>query len=68
MEVPVRGLAAILFSCLLGSEAEHHGSIFLGMIFFFIVLFLSFFVGSMYGAYVVNYKQYLILENLHSFM
>ena len=25
-------------------------------------------MGSMYGAYVVNYKQDLILENLHSFI
>ena len=25
-------------------------------------------MGSMYGAYVVNYKQDLILENLNSFI
>ena len=26
---------------------------------------LKFFMGSMYGAYIVNYKQELIEENLH---
>ena len=30
--------------------------------------FSEFFMGSMYGPYVVNYKQDLILENLHSFI
>ena len=35
---------------------------------FFIILFLSLFMGSMYGSYIVNYKQVLILENLHSFI
>ena len=28
--------------------------------FFFIILFLSFFMGSMYGAYAVNVEPYLI--------
>ena len=67
MEVSVRGLEAILFSRLLGVSGRASWELFLGIIFFHHP-FSEFSMGSMYGACVVNYKQDLILENLHSFI
>ena len=34
---------------------------------FFFIIFSEFFMCPMYGAYIVNNKQELILENLHLF-
>ena len=64
MDVPVKGLAAILFSCLLGVRGRASWELFLDIILFHHP-FSEFSMGSMYGAYVVSYKQDLILENLH---
>ena len=66
-EVPVRGLAAILFSRQPGVRGRASWELFLGLIFFSSSFFWVF-MGSMYRAYIVNYKQDLILENLHSFI